>query len=117
MLRDSRSTDATIPASDTEVGTDALAALVASSFHNTSHFEGEFSGTQRGSRGFGPARRGPFVSAKGPQTIGARAWRHVMARVRRQRPNTTTNYNDGIPSFDRPFAKLRAYSGQALRSE
>ena len=22
-----------------------------------------------------------------------------------------------IPSFDRPFAKLRAYSGQALRSE
>ncbi len=25
-------------------------------------------------RGFGPARRGPFVSAKGPKTIGARAW-------------------------------------------
>ena len=24
-------------------------------------------------RGFGPARRGPFVSAKGPKTIGARA--------------------------------------------
>ena len=25
-------------------------------------------------RGVGPARRGPFVSAKGPKTIGARAW-------------------------------------------
>ena len=25
-------------------------------------------------RGFAPARRGPFVSAKGPKTIGARAW-------------------------------------------
>ncbi len=25
-------------------------------------------------RGFGPARRGPFVSAKEPKTIGARAW-------------------------------------------
>ena len=25
-------------------------------------------------RGFGPARRGPFVSAKGPKTRGARAW-------------------------------------------
>ena len=25
-------------------------------------------------RGFGPARRDPFVSAKGPKTIGARAW-------------------------------------------
>ena len=25
-------------------------------------------------RGFVPARRGPFVSAKGPKTIGARAW-------------------------------------------
>ncbi len=25
-------------------------------------------------RGFGPARRGPFVSAKGPKTIPARAW-------------------------------------------
>ena len=25
--------------------------------------------------------------------------------------------NDEIPSFERPFAKLRAYSGQALRSE
>ena len=73
MLRDSRSTDATIPASDTEVGTDALAALAASSFHNTPHFEGEFSGTQRGSRGFGPPRRGPFVSAKGPKTMGARS--------------------------------------------
>ena len=32
---------------------------------------------------------------------GALGWRHVMARVRRQRPNTTTNYNDGIPSFER----------------
>ena len=28
----------------------------------------------RFSRGFGPARRGPFVSAKGPKTMGARAW-------------------------------------------
>ena len=37
-----------IPASDTEVRTDALAALAASSSHNTPHFEGEFSGTQRG---------------------------------------------------------------------
>ena len=27
-------------------------------------------------RGFAPARRGPFVSAKGPKTIGARAWPH-----------------------------------------
>ncbi len=27
-----------------------------------------------GLRGFAPARRGPFVSAKGPKTIGARAW-------------------------------------------
>ena len=45
MLRDSRSTDATIPASDTEVGPDALAA---SSSHNMPHFEGECSGTQRG---------------------------------------------------------------------
>ena len=25
-------------------------------------------------RGVVPARRGPFVSAKGPKTIGARAW-------------------------------------------
>ena len=25
-------------------------------------------------RGFGPARRVPFVSAKGPKTMGARAW-------------------------------------------
>ena len=25
-------------------------------------------------RGFASARRGPFVSAKGPKTIGARAW-------------------------------------------
>ena len=25
-------------------------------------------------RGFAPARRGPFVSAKGPKTMGARAW-------------------------------------------
>ena len=25
--------------------------------------------------------------------------------------------NYEIPSFERPFAKLRAYSGQALRSE
>ncbi len=25
-------------------------------------------------RSFAPARRGPFVSAKGPKTIGARAW-------------------------------------------
>ena len=70
MLRYYRSTDATIPASDTEVGTDAPSA---SSSHNTPHFEGEFSGTQRGSRGFGPACRGPFVSAKGPKTMGARA--------------------------------------------
>ena len=28
----------------------------------------------RALRGFGPARRDPFVSAKGPKTIGARAW-------------------------------------------
>ncbi len=28
----------------------------------------------RGLRDFGPARRGPFVSAKGPKTIGARTW-------------------------------------------
>ena len=31
--------------------------------------------TSRGERGgFAPTRRGPFVSAKGPKTIGAQAW-------------------------------------------
>ena len=30
-------------------------------------------------REFGPARRGPFVSAKGPKTMGARAWPYTMA--------------------------------------
>ena len=30
--------------------------------------------TGKGMRGVAPARRGPFVSAKGPKTIGARAW-------------------------------------------
>ena len=30
-------------------------------------------GIVRSLRGFGPARRGPFVLAKGPQTMGARA--------------------------------------------
>ena len=31
--------------------------------------------------------------------------------------STTERLEKQIPSFDRPFAKLRAYSGQALRSE
>ena len=37
-------------------------------------FHGQTSSEQAFLRGVVPARRGPFVSAKGPKTIGARAW-------------------------------------------
>ncbi len=69
----------------------------------------------RGLRGFAPARRGPFVSAKGPKTIGARAgpprggpcapvpvvWAAELASLRQSSP---PNGRDGTGAQPRPEA-------------
>ncbi len=66
-------------------------------------------------RGFGPARRGPFVSAKGPKTSGARAgpprggacapvpgvWAAELAALRQSSP---PNGRDGTGAQARPEA-------------
>ena len=52
---------------------------------------------------------------RSPQFVILNAVKNLLLRVLvvRQREHSS-NYE--ILSFDRPFAKLRAYSGQALRS-